>query len=203
MFADRKDAGEKLGNALKRFVDKDTIVVAIPRGGVIVGYYVARTLNLHMTILVSRKLPSPESPEFGIGAIAEDGSTSFISEINNYDKNLIDELIQRQKAVINTRIKKLRKGKPFPLIIDKTVFLIDDGIAMGSTMKAAIKMCRNFGATKIIVASPVSGPEAKMEFGRLADEVVILETPPWFHAVAQVYDEFSDVSDDEVLNYLQ
>lgn len=203
MFRDRKDAGEKLASALIKHKGKDVLVLAIPCGGVEVGYEVAKTLAVELDILISRKLPLPDNPEAGFGAIAEDGSI-FINELAaSYLSSEIIELIKEQQIQeIQRRIKVLRLNKSLPVIQKRTIILIDDGIAMGSTIRAAIKLCRNKGAEKIIVASPVAGSTVVREIRQVVDEIVVLEEPPFFRAVAQVYVNWCDVSDNCVIEIM-
>ena len=203
MFEDRMDAGEKLARALKKYRNKNVLVLAIPRGGVEVGYRVAEYLNAGFSIVVSRKLPYPDNPEAGFGAIAEDGSTFIFEDAKRWlSKETIDRIIKEQKQEIKRRVMVLRKGKPLPGIINKTIILVDDGIAMGSTMQAAIMLLRNKKAGKIIVASPVSGKKVAEEIGEGVDEIMVLEKPEFFQAVAQVYRNWYDVSDREVIEIM-
>lgn len=200
MFRDRVDAGKKLAKALNRYKNKGALVLAIPRGGAIVGYEVASYLNADFSIIISRKLPYPGNPEFGFGAIAEDGSLFILGEYEELmPKILVDKIIAEQKAEITRRILALRKGEALPEIKGRIVILVDDGIAMGSTLRAAIIMCKNKGASKIIAASPVSGEGMEKELAGAVDEVVILEKPVFFRAVAQAYNDWHDVADDEVV----
>ena len=203
MFEDRKDAGEKLARALKQYKDRDVLVLAIPRGGVEVGYQVAKYLAASFSLLVTRKLPFPDNPEAGFGAIAEDGSTFIFKDAERWlPKETIVEIMKEQKQEIKRRIAKLRKGRPLPEIEGKMVVLVDDGIAMGSTMRAAIMLCKNKKAMKIIVAVPVSGEDVAEEIGEMVDEIVVLEKPVFFRAVAQAYRNWYDVSDHEVIEIL-
>jgi len=204
MFEDRKDAGEKLAKALSKYKDKDVLILSIPRGGIEVGYQVAKYLNAEFSLIVTRKLPFPDNPEAGFGAIAEDGST-FIYENYTYhlSEETINKIIREQKKEIKRRIDVLRKGRPLPEVQNKTVILIDDGIAMGSTMIASIKLCKNKKAKKIVVAAPVSGREVAEKLGKIVDEIVILEKPRFFQAVAQVYRNWYDVDDREVIEILE
>ena len=199
MFEDRKDAGRRLGRALENFRDSDALVLAIPRGGVEVGYEVARHLNTDFSLLICRKLPFPDNPESGFGAIAEDGSI-FLNEYaaRGVAPATIRAIIRQQQEEIRRRIRTLRNNEPLPDIRGRTVILVDDGIAMGSTMMAAIRFCRSNGAGRVIVAAPVGGERVTAEIGRLVDGMVVLEVPPIFYAVAQVYRNWYDVSDGEV-----
>ena len=204
MFEDRRDAGEKLALALKKYRDKNVLVLAIPRGGVEVGYYVARYLNAEFSMLVSRKLPYPDEPEAGFGAIAEDGSTFIFEDaIGWLSKKEIDRIVAEQKEEIKKRINILREGKPLLEIKGRIVILIDDGIAMGSTMRAAIMLCRKKRAKNIIVAVPVSGRDRAEEIGKLVDELIVLEIPPIFYAVAQAYRNWRDLTNEDVMQIMK
>jgi predicted phosphoribosyltransferase len=204
LFNDREDAGKQLAHALKYYKGKKSIVLAIPRGGVEVGYHVARFLHAEFSVIVARKLPYPDNPEAGFGAIAEDGSLFLLKEAKHWlPKETINTIIEEQKQEIQRRIKVLRQGKSLPEISNKTVILIDDGIAMGSTMQAAVMLCKYKKAKRIVVAAPVADEKVAEEFKQIVDDVVILEKPLFFHAVAQVYRQWHDVSDDEVLNLLE
>ena len=203
MFHDRKDAGQKLAIALKKYENDNPLILAIPRGGIEVAYYVAQHLKAQMAPVVIRKLPLPYSPEAGFGAIAEDGSKIILDfAATSVTPEVIEIIIKQQKIEIEKRIQILRQGKPLPAISDRNVIVVDDGIAMGSTMRAAIKLCRNKKAKKIIAASPVAGPEAAADMKKIADEAVILETPHNFAAVSQVYQIWYDVPFDEALKFL-
>jgi putative phosphoribosyl transferase len=199
MFENRKDAGERLAKALEDYAGKGVVVLAIPRGGAEVGYRVARALDAVFALVIVRKLPFPDNPESGFGAIAEDGSTVIIERAAyGLSQDTIERIIEFQREEIERRVQVLRKGNPLPDLSGKTIILVDDGIAMGSTMRAAIKLCENQGAGRIVVAVPVTGERAVQEIGELVDEIVVLETPSFFRAVAQVYRNWYDVSDREV-----
>ena len=204
MFKDRNDAGEKLSEALSDYKGKEPLVLAIPRGGVAVGYQVARHLQSDFSVIVVRKLPFPDNPESGFGAIAEDGSTYFNNRVvKTLSSDTIERIIKEQKLEINRRIEVLRQGKSLPVIKNKTVILVDDGIAMGSTMRAAIMFCQNNNPAKIIVAAPVAGPSITAELEKFVDRVVILEKTLFFRAVAQAYEVWYDVPDEEVIKIMQ
>jgi len=204
MFEDRKEAGQKLAVALASYKNDKPIVLAIPRGGVEVGFYVADFLQAQLSIIMVRKLPFPYNPEAGFGAIAEDGTVFLLEDVSiTVPPDTIKKIIKEQNAEVKRRIKILRKGQPLPEIKDRTVILVDDGIAMGSTMRAAVTLCRNKGAKKVVVAAPVTAPSTAAEFKRIADDVIILEKPANFHAVAQVYRNWYDVSDEEVIGIME
>ncbi len=204
MFRDRKDAGERLGRALGEHRNKGVIVLAIPRGGIQIGYEVAQYLEADFAIIITRKLPFPDEPEAGFGAIAEDGSTYISPHLSQWvSETVIQRIRKEQQAEIQRRISVFRKGQPLPEIRGRTVILVDDGIAAGSTMRASIALCKNQGAATIVVAVPVTGKRTAKDIGKIVDDIVVLETPPSFHAVAQVYENWYDVQDDEVLAIME
>jgi putative phosphoribosyl transferase len=189
MFRDRTDAGQRLGRALEEYAEQDVLVLGIPRGGAEIGYWVAKHLNAEFDLVIARKLPYPHQPEAGFGAVAEDGSTVLLEDASRWvPEETVGRTIARQREEINRRVEALRGGESLPRIAGRTVILVDDGIAMGSTMRAAIKLVRNRGAAKVVAAAPVAGRETQAEIGSLVDDVVILETPRRFRAVAQVYE---------------
>lgn len=204
MFENREDAGKQLARALGRYRSEGVLVLAIPRGGVQVAYEVAAYLDAELSLIVVRKLPLPHNPEAGFGAIAEDGSTFIVEEARRaLPAQTVKRILEEQAREVERRIEVLRQGDPLPEIAGRTVILVDDGIAMGSTMRAAIEACRNQKAGQVVVAVPVASPRVVRELGdggsASADQVVALEQPLLFRAVAQVYREWYDVSDAEVL----
>ena len=203
MFIDRKDAGIKLAKALNKYKARNIIVLAIPRGGVEVGFEVAKYLNSDFDILISRKLPMPDNSEAGFGAIAEDGSiylderaSSWISETE------FERIKSEQLNEIKRRIKVLRNNTPLQEVKNRIVILIDDGLAMGSTMKASIQFCRNNKVKGIVVAVPVAGQDTLEDIKSLVDEIIVLEVPYYFKAVAQIYLNWHDVTDQEVIEIM-
>ena len=204
MFYDRKDAALQLAKALEKYKDKEVVVLGIPRGGAVTGYYVAVHLNAGFSLVISRKLGHPANPEYAFGAVAEDGTIHLNKHaMQEVSQEEIDTAVAQQKKEIERRIMILRKGEPLPVIKNKIVLIVDDGIATGATIFAAIKMCRKKEAAKIVVAAPVSGWEIIEELKKDADEVVIPETPLFYHAVSQAYESFETVTDDEAMELLQ
>lgn len=176
------------------------MVLAIPKGGVEVGYYVAEHLGAEFAMVIVRKLPLPTNPEAGFGAIAEDGSVFLADGVAAaVPPAEAIRIQQEQQKEIARRIELLRRDRPLPPIEGRVVILVDDGIAMGSTMHAAVKLCRNRRAGRVIVAAPVAGESAVSGLAKVVDEIVILEQPPFFRAVAEAYVNWYDVSDAEVL----
>jgi putative phosphoribosyl transferase len=204
IFKDRKDAGARLARALADYRNQNVLVLAIPRGGVEVGYEVARYLDSDFSIVVTRKLPFPDNPEAGFGAIAEDGSRFiFRDAARSLPPPVVERIVEQQQGEIKRRIRVLRGGGPLPEIADRTVILVDDGIAMGSTMRASIQLCKKQGAGKIVVATPVAGQRVAQEIEAMVDRVVVLTKPAYFRAVAQVYQDWYDVPDAEVLEIME
>jgi predicted phosphoribosyltransferase len=204
MFKDRRDAGQQLAQALETYRDQeDVLVLAIPRGGVEVAAQIARHLNADISMVITRKLPLPHNPEAGFGAIAEDGSLYLHPQAADaLPAKTVQTVINTQKQEVERRIEVLRNGNPLPPIEGQTVILVDDGIAMGSTMRATIELCKNQDAGTIIVAVPVASDRITREIASRVDRCIVLETPKFFRAVAQVYETWYDVSDEEVLHIM-
>lgn len=206
-FENRKQAGEKLAaEIIKKFPDlksnPQVVVLALPRGGIPVAYEIAKTLKTPLDLIVTHKIGSSENPEFAIGAVAEDGS-SFLDKnsCEGISKDFIKEEIRSQMQEIKKRIEKYRAGKPLPPLKNKTVILVDDGIATGNTMRAAIALAKNARAKRVIVAVPVLPAEILGSLKK-ESEVVFLDTPFPFFAIGRFYNDFSQLSDNEVRNYL-
>lgn len=207
MFNNRNDAGVQLTSRLKGYKDQlGVLVLALPRGGVATGYEIARYLNVPLDVVIVRKIGFPGQPELAIGAVSETG-TVVLNEsiISTYGvpKDYIDREISRQKEEISRRVKLYRKGKSLPNLEGKTIILVDDGVATGATIKAAISTLRKEKIRKLIVALPVAPPEAANELDQMVDEFICVETPPDFMAVGAHYVDFTQVSDEEVVKLLQ
>jgi putative phosphoribosyl transferase len=205
-FRDRIDAGKRLAAALTDFSSKDAVVLAIPRGGVVVGYEIAAALNLPLDVIIPHKLGAPDNPELAIGAVAEDGSAVLDKQLIAYlsvDNRYIEEEKQRQREEIERRLKVYRQGMTLRELKGKDVIVVDDGIATGSTMKAALLSVKNQGAKSITVAIPVGPPSTIDELKKLADRVICLSTPEFFQAIGQFYDDFSQTTDEEVIELLK
>lgn len=206
MFRDRVEAGEKLAarEELQKYRgDDNTLILAVPNGGVPVGTALAKRLDLDFNIIICRKIMNPYSPESGIGALGETGEAYWHPAAQLYREELRRKMMDLAGESIKNRVELLRKDLPFPRIKGRNVIIVDDGLAMGSTMRTAIKTVRKLEAGKIIVALPVAGERALPELREKAHEIVILESPPDFHAVAQVYIHWRDMSLEETLGYLK
>lgn len=203
MFLNREDAGNKLAKALKKYKLKHPLVLGIPRGGVEVGYHVAVELNSDFDIIVIRKLGHPQQPEAAFGALAEDGSLYLDPWSKKYlTKDMIENVIAREKKEIRRRIKTYREGEELPDFKGRTIILVDDGIATGSTVFAAINMCRKLNPRKLIVAAPVSARSQVSKLAVKADEVVVLDKKRNLMAVSQAYKNFANLSDNEVTHFM-
>lgn len=206
LFLNRIDAGRKLSERLSSLKNiKDIIVLGLPRGGVTTAAEIAKALNAPLDVIICRKIGAPENEEFAIGAISEAGGLFLNQELTaafGTDRAYLDEAIARERKKIAFYQKEFRNGKSFPDLQNKTVVIADDGAATGMTIKAAIDAARKQNPKKIIVALPVAPPDTAKELRTLADETVILETPPRFQAVGQFYKDFRQVETGEVKKIL-
>ncbi|MEW5900887.1 MAG: phosphoribosyltransferase family protein [Acidobacteriota bacterium] len=176
MFKDRAEAAEQLAERLSRYQGGHTLVLAIPQGGVEVGHYLAKNLRAHLSPVMSRRLPDPLEPGTGFGAVAEDGCLVIDKDIYKWLSTAeINAIKKEQNRLIKKWVKDFRQGKPLPEMPGQTVILVDDGMATGFTMKAAIAVCRKKGAQKIVVAVPVAEESAAREIEQLVDETIVLE----------------------------
>lgn len=204
MFTNRKQAALQLANALEEYTNKNVIVLGIARGGIETAYYVARQLNAELSFLIVRKLSHLQNPEYALGAMAEDGTVYYNHDpVTNVSQEMLDNIEEQQQMEIERRKHILRKVQVFPDIKNRTVIIVDDGIATGATIFAAIRMCRRKGAAKIVVAAPVCAKSTESELIKEADDVIILTTPDDFFAVAQFYESFRDLSDQETIDFLK
>jgi len=206
LYKNRLDAGKKLGERLKCYKGGKVLILAIPRGGVPVGYEVAKFLEAPLDVIVARKLHIPWSPEAGFGALAPDG-TIVLNEEMVADLGISEKVIQEVKkevlVEIRRREKNYREGKSLPVIKNKIVIVVDDGLASGYTMIAAIKFLKKKKPAKIIVAVPTASESAYSEVKKLADETISLYVQKGYpYAVASFYEEWSDLTDEEVTGYL-
>ncbi len=204
-FADRVEAGKRLALAFCHFAGKNAIVLAIPRGGVVVGYEIADELSLPLDVIIPRKIGAPDNAELAIGAMTEDGTIILDERLVSYlgvSQDYIRAESSRQKSEIERRLKVYRGNEPYPNLKGRDVIAVDDGIATGSTMKAALASVKNKGARTVIVAVPVAPPSTIEELNKQADRVVCLYTPEYFQAIGQFYVDFNQTTDEEVIELL-
>ena len=201
MFKDRAEAGTLLAKKLEKYRKTNSIVLGIPRGGVVVAKEVAEHLRLPLDVISSRKISHPMNPELAIGAITASGET-YLDRGLIYNPAVPEEYLtyetQKEQEEALRRDREFRGGKRELNVKEKNVILVDDGIATGSTILAAIKDLRKRKPRKIIVASPVAPPTVEEDLRLISDEVVILKIPPHFMSVGNFYAYFPQVSDSEV-----
>lgn len=207
LFKDRHDAGQRLAQKLLRYKEaKDGIVIALPRGGVAVGYDISLALRLPLDVFITRKLGTPSNPELAMGALAETGYRHMNEEVireYHVSNAQLEEEAQRQKSEISRRLNRYRGGRTLPSLKGRTVILVDDGIATGATFFASLGALLKAEAAKIVAAVPVAPPRIVAELKLLVDEVVVLHTSEWFFGIGQFYEAFPQVEDDEVIACLE
>lgn len=205
MFKDRTEAGKILADALSGYKDKSPIVLAIPRGGVVVACEVAKALKAPIDLIIPRKIGAPGQPELAIGAATEDGTTILNQDILRYlrvSDNYIKDETKHQVEEIKRRMERYLGSRPRLSIEGKVVILVDDGVATGATIRAAIASIRKRNPALIVLAIPVGPLDTVEELRREADEVTCLMTPEPFYAIGQFYRSFEQTSDEEVIQIL-
>lgn len=208
MYEDRTDAGKKLAEKLMKYKNSGAIIVALPRGGVVVGYEISQKLNIPLEVLIVRKLGAPQNPEMGIGAISTGNvlvlNEEVIKTLDMQQKDL-DQIIDKEKKELLRRCRLYRGSDKLPCVTGKTVILTDDGMATGVTVKAAVLSLFKVNPRKIILALPVCTTEAKEETEKLLrtnDELLCLEVSDRFSSIGEWYRNFDQVTDKMVVNYL-
>jgi putative phosphoribosyl transferase len=201
-FIDRSDAGRALAVELSRGRNlDDAVVLGLPRGGVPVAHQVARGLSLPLDVLVVRKLGLPSQPELAMGAIASGGAMVLNEDVLRYlhsRESELERVAARERTELERRERAYRGQRPPLRLSGRRVILVDDGLATGATMEAAVRAVRQLGASGVIVAVPVAAPESRDRIAAVADEVVCLQAPMMFSAVGQWYEDFSQTTDEEV-----
>ena len=205
-FSDRADAGQRLAARLEYLRGGDNVVLGLPRGGVPVAFEVARALGAPLDVIVVRKLGVPFQPELAMGAIGEGDVKVLNAEVirrSGVTESEIAAVERRELADLAQQAERFRAGRPHMDLAGRTVIIVDDGIATGSTASAACQVARRQGATTVIMAAPVGAPESISALRAVCDDVVYLDAPPFFAAVGTWYDDFRHVPDADVTNLLE
>ncbi|HNP80332.1 MAG TPA: phosphoribosyltransferase [Nitrospira sp.] len=206
MFKNREEAGELLAQELIQFrKDPSAILLALPRGGVAVAYQLSLALHLPLDVLITRKIGAPGNPEYALGAVSETGAVYWNREALlglSLTERQLSAAVQAQQKEVTRRVALYRQGRPFPDLNDRTVILVDDGLATGATFFASVATARQGNPRRVIGAIPV-GPRSTVEEARkLVDQLIVLRVPDPFYAVGNFYRDFEQVEDREVLQYL-
>lgn len=207
IFSNRVEAGRKLASELVDLMgNRSVIVLAIPRGGVVVGYEVARKLKVPLDIIIPRKIGAPSNPELAIGAVTEDGGVILDEKLVGYlnvSRRYIEEESERQRREIERRLMVYRGEVPYPNLTNRVVIIVDDGVATGSTIKAALASLRKKKVKQVVIAVPVGPANTIQELEGKADRVVCLFEPEEFYAIGQFYENFDQTTDEEVIRLLK
>lgn len=203
MFTDREDAGEALARNLQSYKDKDVVVLAIPRGGLPLGAIIAKELNAPLDVAITKKLGHPQNPEYAVGALNKEGYV--INPEANVSAEYLDSEIKRVQGLVNERYDQYYSVARPHRLQNKWVIIVDDGIATGSTVLATVQLASKEKPAGIVVATPVAPPATveKLKNSPNIDEVVCLETPPYFMGVGQFYENFFPVSDEQAITILE
>lgn len=206
-FADREEAGRRLANRLLRFKDCAPVVLALPRGGVAVGFEIARVLAAPLDLVLVQKLGAPDQPELAIGALADGAEPELVTDPDLIDQlaippGLLEQIKARASQEIARRQVLYRGDRPPAVVTDRTAILVDDGIATGATMRAALRATRHRAPRRLVLGVPVAPPETIRKLRQEADEIVCLVQPRMFMAVGQFYRRFPQLEDQEVLDLL-
>lgn len=202
IFENRYEAGEKLAFLLHRFLENNTYVIGLPRGGVEVAFPICMNLRLPMDVIIARKITLPSQPEFAIGAISESGITQMNETLVNHfhlSQEDITQLVNNEKKELHRQIQNYRGNRSLSYLSNATVFVIDDGVATGLTAQAALRSIRLFHPKNIVFATPVCAAQSLLRLQKFADHVVSIITPSNLHAVGNYYRHFAQVDDNRVM----
>ncbi|HEU5407637.1 MAG TPA: phosphoribosyltransferase family protein [Nitrospira sp.] len=207
MFENREEAGRRLVERLIRYRgDPTAIILALPRGGVAIGYQLSLGLHLPLDVFIARKLGAPDNPEYALGAVGETGTIYLNPDAMaayGLSRSDLEEVVQVQQREIMRRERLYRQGRSLPMLTDRVVILVDDGIATGSTFFASAKSIKHLKPRRLIGAIPVGPVETIREARTQVDELVVLATPDPFWAVGNHYVDFAQINDTDVVEYLK
>jgi putative phosphoribosyl transferase len=204
-FVDRRDAGRRLGTVLGHLRGPDVVVLGLPRGGVPVAFEVARALAAPVDVIVVRKLGVPFQPELAMGAIGEGGARIIDLDVmrqSGVTESALAAVERRERRELDRRVERYRGDRPAVSLSERTAVIVDDGIATGSTARAACQVARARGARRVVLAVPVAAPRSVAALSDVADEVVAFKRPASFFAIGEWYQDFSQTPDEEVVALL-
>jgi putative phosphoribosyl transferase len=205
LFKNREEAGRKLADALKEFKGKDVVVLGIPRGGVVVANEVAKALGAPLDVVVTRKIEAPGEPEYALGAVTQEGEVIMdrqAAESLGASPAYLDDQVRKKREEVKERMERLRGDKPYPKLEGRVVVIVDDGIATGSSVSAAVMSVKKRKPKEVVVAVPVAPADAVQMLTEEGARVVCLETPGPFLAIGEFYGDFDQVEDMEVKRIL-
>jgi len=205
LFRDREEAGKRLAEAVKRFKGEDVVVLGIPRGGLVVAGEVAKALGAPLDIVVTRKIEAPGEPEYALGAVTQEGDVIMdrqAAESVGASPEYLESQVRKKREEVKERMQRLRGDAPYPRLEGKLVIIVDDGIATGSSVVAAVMSVRKRKPKEIVVAVPVAPADAIETLAEEGAKVVCLETPGLFFAIGEFYRNFDQVDDLEVRRIL-
>lgn len=200
IFKNRYDAAMQLAPLLKKYANENGVILAIPRGAVPMGYYIAKALKLPLDILLTKKIGYPGNPELAVGSVSMEGKV--VDPRFRIDEDYIEKETERIRQSLKERYKKFMGSRSSIDLTGKTAIIVDDGIATGNTMLASIDLVRHHAPKKVVVAIPVAATDAVKKLKQKADELICLYTPENFVAVSKFYYDFSEVTDEEVIHFL-
>jgi predicted phosphoribosyltransferase len=206
LYRDRREGAARLAKAFKGIPLSNPIILAIPRGGVVTGFVLAREIGAELDIVVSRKLGSPGQPELAMGAVMHDGTVFMNEEVVLYmgaSRGYVEEETKHQVDEAKRRLQVYRGDRAYPRLQGRSVIIVDDGVATGATMITAVRWVKSQGAKEVIAATPVAPPETFVKLKKEADRVVCPELPEPFFAIGQFYEEFPPTTDEEVVDLLR
>jgi len=204
-FRDRTEAGQRLIEPVRNLNLADPVVLALPRGGVPIGFEVATALGAPLEVFVARKIGAPWHPETGIGAIAEGDvvvADRFALQMLAISKEQFDQLVDRERQELHRRVERYRGSRPLPELKDRAVILVDDGLATGVTAEASLRALRGRRPHRLVLAAPTCAADSAERLRSVADDVVCVTSPEGFYAVGQSYAMFDQTTDDEVIELL-
>ena len=206
IFRNRAEAGRQLADKLAGFTERDALILAIPRGGVVIAAEIARMLNLHIDLIIPRKIGAPHNPEVAIGAVTQDGATIFdqrLMELLGISRGELEDRAAYELNEIRRRMALYGAGRNIGKSGGRQLIVVDDGVATGYTMQAALRSARSYGPKELVLAIPVAPRDTLELLGKEVDRAVCLMVPDDFYAVGQFYESFEQTEDEEVMEIMR